>query len=701
MSDQFFLGSVFVNSDAGTLTQGDVVVFDSATNGGVKRTSIAGASNTAGIVVDGGPTATQVSIATIGGQRTRIKVALGDAIARLDKLVTSITPGVAKVDNTAGLGAVFAVAIEEKASGDGTEVDAILLPFGIGAPTGGPVTGSGVGTRVAFWTPVGATTDLGSDPSLYWDNTAKRLGIGTTTPTTDLEIKNVTAGPKITLRAAGDMIATLSVESDATASFAVFDPAGGSTDLLLNADNNIVGNTPAYQFSPNGPTVDASFASQITTLINFATYDSAIARTITNAATVGIAGPPVASGSVTITNSYSLWSQSGNVLIEEPADTAILTVRASGSSNSRVVVHSVADIAELILQGPAGNAAMFLDGNILQTTLNTGGSVPDIQVHSGGTSVATYHYATISNTPLAAGTVAERHQFLIDPTNYSGTGTITIAATLTVYGPPTVSGGGTITNPFASWVRDGSVRFDSVTGAAKVFAIDQKSGAGSWTVAFQDSAVTQAVIFWSTSEVTFQTVPENVDLVLGASGDATLTIEGPNNHSLVMVGTQLSPNAPTGYFYLRTMAGKPVSFPTSEGDSAVPLVVDTVNNRFCFYSSAAWHCIGGTAVENFDIINTDSTLLTADHDTIVRTTSGTITVFLPLVSSVPKGKMIRVRTRIGAGDVIMTRSGTDVISGSTGNSQTSETCSGASNVLQFISNGPATGRWDLIQRDGV
>jgi len=47
------------------------------------------------------------------------------------------------------------------------------------------IAGSGVATRVAFWT--GATT-LGSDANLYWDNTNKRLGIGTAAPAQRLDV---------------------------------------------------------------------------------------------------------------------------------------------------------------------------------------------------------------------------------------------------------------------------------------------------------------------------------------------------------------------------------------------------------------------------------------------------------------------------------------------------------------------------------
>lgn len=56
---------------------------------------------------------------------------------------------------------------------------------------GSGLTGTGTATRVVFWGPgPNSTTNLMDDSNFYWDNTNKRVGIGTTTPTQSLDIKN-------------------------------------------------------------------------------------------------------------------------------------------------------------------------------------------------------------------------------------------------------------------------------------------------------------------------------------------------------------------------------------------------------------------------------------------------------------------------------------------------------------------------------
>jgi hypothetical protein len=53
-------------------------------------------------------------------------------------------------------------------------------------PSTGSLSGSGVATRLAFWD---GASSLASSQSLYWDNNAGRLGIGTSSPFTALDIR--------------------------------------------------------------------------------------------------------------------------------------------------------------------------------------------------------------------------------------------------------------------------------------------------------------------------------------------------------------------------------------------------------------------------------------------------------------------------------------------------------------------------------
>jgi len=54
-----------------------------------------------------------------------------------------------------------------------------------------PVTGTGASGQVAFWN---GTTSQTGDNGLFWDNTNKRLGVGTTTPDNKFHVFSGVAG---------------------------------------------------------------------------------------------------------------------------------------------------------------------------------------------------------------------------------------------------------------------------------------------------------------------------------------------------------------------------------------------------------------------------------------------------------------------------------------------------------------------------
>lgn len=80
-----------------------------------------------------------------------------------------------------------------------------------GGGGGGTVTGTGTATQVAFWS---AATVISSDSNLYWDNAAKRLGIGTSSPVTSLHIASTDDAEFIRLGSTGDSVGIYSGDND-------------------------------------------------------------------------------------------------------------------------------------------------------------------------------------------------------------------------------------------------------------------------------------------------------------------------------------------------------------------------------------------------------------------------------------------------------------------------------------------------------
>ena len=76
------------------------------------------------------------------------------------------------------------------AKDNGSGVSALYYKDDAGTEVGPLAGGSGVATRVAFWS---STTALSSDASFYWDNTNKWLGIGSSTPLAAIDIYGTSA----------------------------------------------------------------------------------------------------------------------------------------------------------------------------------------------------------------------------------------------------------------------------------------------------------------------------------------------------------------------------------------------------------------------------------------------------------------------------------------------------------------------------
>lgn len=129
----------------------------------------------------------------------------------------------------------------------------VLTDIGAQAALTNPVTGTGANGRVAFWT---GTTTQSSDSAFFWDNTNKRLGIGTATPSVVLHVQNGSSG------FAQDSVGGLFIENNGTSnSFYVFQAATAGGGRFFNLSN--AGNVGIGAISPKGRLNVASNSSAV------------------------------------------------------------------------------------------------------------------------------------------------------------------------------------------------------------------------------------------------------------------------------------------------------------------------------------------------------------------------------------------------------------------------------------------------------
>jgi len=253
---------------------------------------------------------------------------------------------------------------------------------------GGTVKGTGTATRVAFWS---ASDTITSDADLYWDNTNKRLGIGTASPSFQLSIENhdtttSTATFEIdgkrtngTDGAVGEMI--FSNNGDTFATVAGFrdgaDNKGSlqfqtqdstfATRMTISSEGNvgIATTSPTVKLDISGSSGGASVRIkdnmgagayyygymydggnlQGTTQTNIFYAGGSVAAntTITDYASLRIDTPNVAATNATVTNNYGIYQGSnlqrnffnGNVGVgtSSPGDVRLFVENPSGSTN--------------------------------------------------------------------------------------------------------------------------------------------------------------------------------------------------------------------------------------------------------------------------------------------------------------------------------------------------------------------------------
>lgn len=116
--------------------------------------------------------------------------------------------------------------------------------------------------------------------------------------------------------------------------------AGGRTGLLITpgAHTAVVAEVIDNSFAAHTMTITGGYSNQRFSLFAQPTITAASGLTVVNAATLAIAGAPIAAGSAVITNAYALWSQAGALRFDgnsyTPQAGALLYVMATTGSGA-------------------------------------------------------------------------------------------------------------------------------------------------------------------------------------------------------------------------------------------------------------------------------------------------------------------------------------------------------------------------------
>jgi hypothetical protein len=228
----------------------------------------------------------------------------------------------------------------------------------------------------------------------------------------------------------------------------------------LNLGGNISApswTTTGVDFAANSATYtdtsgSGTINSRVINSFGLPTLASSSAETITNAATLYIAGAPIAGGSTTITNALGLWVDGG------------LTRLDGFNGFGGVTPTAVVEIggSQMFASWTIAGRDLYIAGNTLTDT-------------SGSGTIGTRVASSIQAPTFAA----------------SNTETITNAVTLYIAGPPSAGGSTTITNALGLWVNGGITRLDGLNGFGGVTptAVAEIGGSqmfASWNTAGRD-----------------------------------------------------------------------------------------------------------------------------------------------------------------------------------------------------------------------
>ena len=242
--------------------------------------------------------------------------------------------------------------------------------------SGGTVTGTGAATQVTFWD---GTSNVNGDTAFNWDNTNKRLGIGTATPLSELHAK-------------GGTISTPSNVSDfitnATARLVVNHPNEyGAYVGYLNSANDAIGIQSARSNASIGPLSLNPYGGNV-----------GIGTSIPNRKLQ-------VAGSFAITDS----SDTSSVLIIPSTSVNNIYSRASQGANSSTPLAVRMDTSEVFRITSTGGISFGSSGTAYgaagEVLTSTGNTPPTWQAAGGGASTITTNNSSGNGTvgPFALG----------------------------------------------------------------------------------------------------------------------------------------------------------------------------------------------------------------------------------------------------------------------------------------------------------